>query len=90
MCRDLVMFQLCYRYQLEVFIEYLPRTHLLRSIITYTEVSIGTCDIAYPNPGFSRIQVVGVTYCCNKMVDDTDSKKELEMPRTEPLAVHIY
>ena len=28
--------------------------------------------------------VVGVTHYCIKLVDDTDSNKGLEMPRTEP------
>ena len=28
---------------------------------------------------------VGVTIAVLKMVDDTDNKKELEIPRTEPL-----
>ena len=28
---------------------------------------------------------MGITHCHIKMVDDTDNKKELEMPRIEPL-----
>ena len=32
-----------------------------------------------------RCEAVGVTHCHIKMVDDIDNKKELAMPKNEPL-----
>ena len=46
-----------------------------------------TCfAIAYPNPDIPAQPAVGVAIAVlNKMVDDTDNQKKVEMPRMKPL-----